>query len=147
MKTERFVFCQFCDDIRQEINGKITLVGVYQGGLQISTPLPTVIPMLAIACSIWTPKDRPFTHLKVGLKLGDVALMEKEFSTQEMTQLLAQSPTTDDSTGSVFNLQLNMAGLPVTKAGMLTMYCKTDDEELRSNSLAIQTIANQAESP
>lgn len=147
MKTERFVFCQFCDDIRQEINGKITLVGVYQGGLQISGPLPAVIPMLSIACSIWTPKDRPFTNLKVALQLGDVALMEKEFSAQELAELIAQSPTVDDSTGTFFNLQLSMAGLPITQAGKLTMYCKTDDEELRSNPLVIQTITNQAASP
>jgi hypothetical protein len=42
-------FVIFCDDIRREVNGKITLVGVYGGEMTIFGNAPASIPKLGIA--------------------------------------------------------------------------------------------------
>jgi hypothetical protein len=38
----------FCDDIRQEIGGKLTLVGVYSGEMTVFGTLPATLPKLAL---------------------------------------------------------------------------------------------------
>ena len=38
----------FCDDIRQEINGKVSLIGVYGGDLIVAGPLPVALAKLAL---------------------------------------------------------------------------------------------------
>jgi hypothetical protein len=38
----------FCDDIRQEINGKVSLIGVYAGDLILFGTLPGILPRLSI---------------------------------------------------------------------------------------------------
>src|ERR1700675_16626 len=39
----------FCDDIRQEIGGKFTYVGVYSGFMFIQPSFPVVLPKLCLA--------------------------------------------------------------------------------------------------
>ncbi|MGE3990981.1 hypothetical protein [Pseudorhodoplanes sp.] len=43
----------FCDDIRHEIGGKFSFIGVYSGAMQIhgDTPFPCVLPKLGISAS------------------------------------------------------------------------------------------------
>jgi hypothetical protein len=42
----------FCDDIRNEVGGKTTYVGVYQANLFIHGPLPFVMPKLALSMTL-----------------------------------------------------------------------------------------------
>jgi len=44
-----FGYTVFCDDIRNEIGGKTTLVGVYAGDLVLQSPLPASIPRLGVS--------------------------------------------------------------------------------------------------
>lgn len=43
----------FCDDIRRELNGKMTLVGSYNGAMFINGALPTTLPKFCLAVSLW----------------------------------------------------------------------------------------------
>ena len=45
----------FCDDIRFEHNGKITLVGCYGPEMLISDPLPVVLPRLGMLVQLRMP--------------------------------------------------------------------------------------------
>jgi hypothetical protein len=45
-----------CDDIRHEVDGKITLVGVYQD-LMILTEVPAVIPKIGFYVIFYEPRD------------------------------------------------------------------------------------------
>lgn len=47
-----FGYSLFCDDIRQEIGGKISLIGIYSGKMFISTPLPTNLPKFGMILSL-----------------------------------------------------------------------------------------------
>lgn len=61
MSDEVNIQAIFCDDIRQEINGKQILIGVYTGDLVPGAPFPH-----AISLAVWlrirglTPGDHPF---------------------------------------------------------------------------------------
>lgn len=62
MAADRFLSAQFCDDVRNEVGNKYSLIGCYSGGLQIK-PIPSVIPKLCVVIKAHTPKERPFTKL------------------------------------------------------------------------------------
>lgn len=48
----------FCDDIREEVSGKTTYVGVYDGEMQLHAPLPGTIPKLCLSMSFRDDVER-----------------------------------------------------------------------------------------
>lgn len=52
-------FTLFCDDIRQEVGGKQTLVGVYNAIIYVFGDFPTVIPKLAFSTHYREPASLP----------------------------------------------------------------------------------------
>jgi hypothetical protein len=42
----------FCDDIRGEVDGKVTYVGVYNGNMVFGVPFPVQMPKLGIAVTL-----------------------------------------------------------------------------------------------
>lgn len=64
----------YCDDIRQEVGGKTTLVGIYGADMIVQGDKPVQIPMLAIALHIFIPSDFHYETAKVVVseKEGDV---------------------------------------------------------------------------
>lgn len=57
----------FCDDIREEVGGKRTYVGVYSGDIIVTEPLPVTLSKLALAINLmFSPDDeRHDIRLKV----------------------------------------------------------------------------------
>lgn len=64
----------YADDLRQEIDGKITIVGMYQCQMLVPA-FPITIPKLAILMTGVTPVDCPFTKGKFIL-LKDTEVMQ-----------------------------------------------------------------------
>lgn len=60
-----FGYTLFCDDIRQEVNGKVTLVGVYGGEMTVFADLPTLLPKLALAVNYYETPDQTEEHLEL----------------------------------------------------------------------------------
>lgn len=57
----------FCDDIRHEVTGKTTLVGMYNSQLIVTGNLPVVLPKLC--ASITIRLNPPLNHLKPVIKV------------------------------------------------------------------------------
>ncbi|MGI3164962.1 DUF6941 family protein [Pseudooceanicola sp. 200-1SW] len=57
MIFEPYGVATFCDDIRHEANGKITLVGCYAGELIFGSKAPAVLPTFAALISLRLPLD------------------------------------------------------------------------------------------
>lgn len=60
-RVDRAISALFCDDVRHELGGKITVVGLYQ---QIATfpAFPARLPRLSVVLSLTVPKTRQFEH-------------------------------------------------------------------------------------
>lgn len=87
---ERYLHTMWCDDIRQEVGNKPSLMGVYTGHLVVPQ-LPMHLPRLGIFSILSTPLDRPFkTPLTMVVKRDD----GHEFVTVE-----AQAPQPIPSSG------------------------------------------------
>ena len=57
MSAEAFLFNIYADDVRQEINGKSSYIGVYQGGLSIAERLPASAYQLYIVANLFLPNE------------------------------------------------------------------------------------------
>lgn len=57
----------FCDDIRHEIDGKVSFIGAYQGGMQIHVPCPATIPKFAFGITLF--QRRPVFQPRIALRI------------------------------------------------------------------------------
>lgn len=144
----RHILTVFCDDIRQEIGGKLSYIGVYTGGLFVPQ-FPITLPKLCLAMSVVTPTDRPFRKLSFRVLRGEEQLAEAAL---DETQLVNAVNATDDvpedeRKDRVQVLQAHIVFSPFNIDGpcILRVRAETEDEELRGLGLQIQQA--QGESP
>lgn len=57
----------FCDDIRREVGGKLTFVGVYTNGLRLHAPYPAMLPKFCMHITVNV--DAEDTHEIEGMEL------------------------------------------------------------------------------
>lgn len=62
--TERFITALFCDDIREEVGNKVSLMGCYAGEMFVDR-LPAALPKLCAFVTVFTPLARPFEKLTI----------------------------------------------------------------------------------
>ena len=73
--------CLFADDIRNEIGGKHSIIGVYNTALSLDSA-QTLIPKLAISLNCYTDFDHPFKQLFVMVMLDDAVISQNELPAQ-----------------------------------------------------------------
>jgi hypothetical protein len=70
----------FCDDIRDEVSGKKTYVGVYLDEMILPGPYPAIIPQFALAITYLEPLSEPIHPVSIKVfvpgptELGEVAV-------------------------------------------------------------------------
>jgi hypothetical protein len=84
---DRFISTQFCDDIRQEVGNKLSLIGCYPGTIQVER-LPAMLPKLCAMVKVYTPLERPFTRLAVRIVRGEQTLAELRFPPENLVSAL-----------------------------------------------------------
>ena len=75
MTAQRTVIAQFCDDVRQEIGNKFSLMGCYGTDLYVPK-FPFTLPKLCVFVHVRTPRERPFERLTLRLVRGSERLSE-----------------------------------------------------------------------
>lgn len=75
MTANRIVIAQFCDDVRQEIGNKFSLMGCYGTDLYVPS-FPITLPKLCAFVHVRTPRERPFARLTLRLVRADEVLSE-----------------------------------------------------------------------
>lgn len=55
----------FCDDVRDEVSGKKTYVGVYFNEMLLFNPLPALIPQFALAITYLEPLSEPVEQVNL----------------------------------------------------------------------------------
>ena len=73
--THRTLQTIFCDDIRHETSGKLTLVGVYSDSLVVST-LPATLPRLCLVARLLSPMNEAPSSVKLRIFRGEELLQE-----------------------------------------------------------------------
>jgi len=126
MFCPRYIHTLFCDDVRYESNGKVTLVGAYQGGLNIQGHTPVTLARICIMITAQTPSDRPFQKLIFRVVKDDEVLQEVVMP----DETFAQEPMKLSSRKANFHtLSLFMELHSLQIDGNCTLRIKADTEE------------------
>lgn len=146
----RHVETLFCDDIRHEINGKLSYIGVYSSALLVPA-LPVTLPKLCISVKIVTPANEPLRSLTLRVLRDDEILQEIVFDKE---QLVSASEVLVELSDEERRLRVQMpqfllafSPLHLDKACTLRVRALADHEELRGVGLIIDQISTAADSP
>lgn len=146
----RHVETLFCDDIRHEINGKLSYIGVYSGTLFVPV-FPVTLPKLCISVKIVTPANEPLRSLTLRVLKDDEILQEIVFDKE---QLVSASKVLVELSDEERRLRVQMpqfllafSPLHLDKACTLRVRALADHEELRGVGLIIDQISTAADSP
>ncbi|MGD0959257.1 MAG: hypothetical protein ABSB19_05555 [Methylomonas sp.] len=137
---ERHIQTIFCDDIRHELGGKVSYIGVYSGRLFLPT-FPLALPKLCLAMNIITPASRPFKRLKLSVLKGADILFENDLDYARLSGAMEFLSDSDLSIiDQLFSLHSVIIFSPFTLESPCTIriLAETEDGELRGAGLNIE---------
>lgn len=141
--SDRHVEVIYCDDIREEVGGKVSYMGIYQGDMYIPS-LPTLLPKLCIAVNIVTSISNPFRKLSVKVEKG----MEGEelLSTGDMDLSNLTTPRKDENEDPgnenaflIMRMAFVLSPFQVEKPTILRILVETEHGTIRGRALRIKT--------
>jgi hypothetical protein len=136
----RHVETLFCDDIRHEMGGKLSFIGVYSGGLFVPA-FPVTLAKLCLSVKIVTPADEPLRSLKLRVLKDEDVLQE---IVVDEAQLAAASDSTEDITEQPGNERIHVTQFmlvfsPILFDGpcILGVRAQTEEGEYRGMALRV----------
>lgn len=138
----RFLATIFCDDIRQEVGGKISLIGVYNGVMYVPQ-FPVTLPKLWLMASLTMPRKEPPKSLTIRVTKNDEPLADLDATPEYLEELAnARDPVVsvpnDLQRVVTSQAQLCFAPLVIDKPTLLRVVATTDQGEVRGLGLQIQ---------
>ncbi|VVE69105.1 hypothetical protein PPN31119_03174 [Pandoraea pnomenusa] len=113
MESSRSVRVLYAEDVRFEISGQISIIGVFPDGITAAN-FPLVIPKFAIYVEIGIPVDEPVKTLNFSITTDDgVSLVDQNFPPEVLSQQETLSKT------------LDFEGLTEKKIGIRTQFFLT----------------------
>ncbi len=137
----RFIHTLYCDDVRQEVNGKMTFVGAYQGELNVQRAENTVLPKLCIVVNVQTPKAQPFDSIFIRV-LKDEDVIEETYLPQEIIEAAKTVTPIVGRKYHTYGLIIELINLPIEKDCMIRVRARSESEELASAALQINLVDN-----
>ncbi|PIT74343.1 hypothetical protein [Limnohabitans sp. JirII-31] len=127
--------CIYCDDIRDEVSGKTSIVGWYPvEPIQLKAEEPLLLPTLCVLGLLSTPLDLKFSEIKVELLQNENIVQNVTVPEQSLDQV------TSDLGGSNLGRQMRVAfkivNLQVSEPTLLRMRVTIDGQALESNPLS-----------
>jgi len=137
---ERHVQTIFCDDIRQEVSGKISYIGVYSGVLFVKA-FPATLPKLCIAVKVATPGDNPLKSLTLRVLKDDEQLQEIAVEEDQLASAsdLDSDLSDEDKNNRVQVTQFMLVFSPMQLDNPCTLrvLAQTENDELRGMALKV----------
>lgn len=140
-----FLSTIYCDDIRQEVGGKLSLMGVYNAVMFVPQ-FPVNLPKLWIMATYVAPHDEPPKNLKVRVFKNNEPLADLDATPDFLQQLAnAREPVVPMPDGSkrVIATHMHVCFSPLVLDGpcVLRVNAITDRGETRGLALQIQQQA------
>lgn len=127
----------YCDDIRQELGGKLSYMGVYHQRLLLEA-LPAVLPKLCVRVQVSVPAaEVNFDKVTIRILHDDDVVGEGVFEYSDEND--AESSETGDDSHKVITLKSHFAFSPfvINSPSVLKIRVLINDEEYRGASLDI----------
>jgi hypothetical protein len=151
-ENPRFLFTVVCDDVRQEVGNKMSMMGVYENSI-ILDAFPALVPRLCFVMKARTPANQPFERLKFIVRRDDEVIIEAELSETQLAAMATQEnsraddgPVTDPAERAVLvSAVMVVSPMAFEKPCRLRIRAITESEELRGGTLLVTTAAAAAE--
>lgn len=114
-------YALFCDDIRMEVGGKASLIGVYNGHMYVNQDFPITLPKIGIQITVSQRKElfTPNMTLQIFLpgdpdqKPSIESSFEEKSDGDVAAQVEASSPPTDESAREFIAMHANFIAAPL----------------------------------
>lgn len=142
----RHVQTIFCDDIRHELGGKLSYIGVYSGHLFVPA-FPVTLPKLCLALSVITPANQPFRKLELRIFKDDEQLAEGVLDEAQLSEVI-EAPSEESGNSAtnervqVLNSLFVFSPFQIDGPCRLRIRAVTESEELRGLALSIAQASN-----
>ena len=137
-------FVTFCDDIRQEVGGKIALVGCYIGEMTVHGQAPATLAKLGLQARLVFPAETVPEKIDVrgDFVPGDETLFEATLDIPEGEHQKALDRVEPDGTGDepqfVLVQHTILSPLEITGEGRIRVRAVVDGETVKLGSLRIR---------
>lgn len=137
-----FLSTIYCDDIRQEVGGKLSLMGVYNGIMYVQQ-FPLTLPKFWVVATFVASKDEPPKSLKFRVFKNNEPLADLDATPEHLQQLAtAPEPVVPMPEGSrrAISTQTQVCFTPLALDGpcILRVAAITDKGETRGLGLQVQ---------
>lgn len=137
-----FLSTTYCDDLRQEVGGKQSLIGVYNGVMFVQQ-FPVTLPKFWVVASYVVPRGEPPKSLKFRIFKDNEPLADLDAAPEYLEQLAhAREPVVPPPDGSqkVISTQTQVcfAPLVIDAPCVLRVTAITDKGETRGLGLQVQ---------
>jgi len=152
MTEEAYGVTVFCDDIRHEVNGKMTLVGCYASELNFSGPPPGVLPTFAALVNLRFPRETLFETLTLhvtkveGGDFSEIFSAETRFSADAfLDKSVVEAGDSSEKILSVV-IPIQWTPLVISAPALIRVRAKLDTgKEVRAGSLVINFPVTNSE--
>lgn len=141
--------CIFADDIRNELGGKHSIIGVYNSVLSLDTA-QSLIPKLAVSLTCHTDFGHPFKQIFVLVMLDDAVISQNELPAEflersfaENRKMLEDSGVSPDSQSYKATVNIHLNPLVIKQQSRLNVVVVADGEEIRVGSLLLKVPQGQ----
>lgn len=141
-----FVTAIYCDDIRQEIGGKQSLMGIYNADLIVGE-FPTTLAKLCVQVTVRFPFGRSAENLTVKMLMDETELTKIDLPQGEIRRMMESAPTSEVSSEDRFvaaALAVQFSPLQLEKPSVLRARALVDGREVKANALRIR-VSTEAE--
>jgi len=146
----------FCDDIRQEANGKFIYIGVYEGVMVIHAPFPVKLNRIAFAISVGQRAEKLVPKITYRIFLpGDeenAPSIEAEVSEQTPGAFIEAAENGANAAGisavdrkfSLSSANLMFDGVEIKQPGSIKVRVDVDGKRYRIGSLSVVAAKKSA---
>jgi hypothetical protein len=133
----------FCDDIRSEVGGKKSLIGVYGDAMVVHENFPLRLPKFGFSI-YYVQKKTIFNHeATVRIYLpgdGDSASIEMKITSETAGQIASTPPTPKSAalTHITMSLQFVIAPLEIKEPGPIKVRIERGEDEVAAGRLDVQ---------
>jgi hypothetical protein len=137
----RHVQTIFCDDIRHELGGKLSYIGVYSGHLFVPT-FPVTLPKLCLSLSVITPASQPFQKLELRIFKDDEQIAEGILEEVQLSEIIEATAEGNGNFATeervqVLNSLFMFSPFQIDGPCRLRVRAVTESEELKGLALSV----------
>lgn len=139
-ESARHVEVIYCDDIREELGGKISLMGVYTGDMIVST-IPLTLPKLCIVVTAMTDVSNPFQSLNARVEKGEDGVVLVSTGNIDVPSLQKKASGGEVSNGARFHavgFHFVLSPFLVEEQTILRVIVETECGPIRGRGIRIQ---------